>query len=244
MKDYMKIKGDYYEEAHGKNAPKAQSFFYNTREEYFIEFMNLSGSEKIIDIGCGSGTFTMELAKKYPKTKIIGIDISQAVIGFAKKKAKKEGIKNVDFLVSPINKLPKQASNSDVAIVSHLIEHIKKPKEALMEVKKMLKKGGRLFLTTPNYLSLWPLAEIVFDKTMAKKGYSLEEQHISKFDYFSIKKITKEAGFSVSKEKAVYMFSLPAGLLSKKAAEFFFAVDKAIDSLPFGMIIYLEAKKE
>jgi len=243
MKSYKNISGEYYEEAHGKNAPKAQAFMYTSREKYFHEFMQLKGNERILDVGCGSGTFTREIARKLPKARIVGADISKAVIGFASETTKKEGLKNLTFVVSGIESI-KAKGKFDVIIVSHLIEHLKNPLQALREVKKKLNKNGALFITTPNYISLWPLAEIVFDKAMAKKGYSLEEQHISRFDYWSIRRIIQKAGFEIQEEKTLYVFSLQASIFSTKLGNAFFAADKALDKLPFGMIIYLKATKK
>jgi len=241
MKDYKNIEGDYYEKAH-KGSHKSQEFMYTSREDYFIDFMKLKGNEKILDIGCGSGTFTRRIAKAYPNIKIIGADISEKVIAFARKETKKRKIKNASFIVSGINKINVDVQ-FDVIIVSHLIEHLEKPLDALNEVKKKLRKGGSLFITTPNYTSLWPLAEKVFDKTIAKEGYSLDEQHISRFNYNSIQEIVKKSRLKVDEIKTLYIFSLEASLLSKTLGNLSFKIDKALDTLPFGMIIYLKAKK-
>jgi len=241
MKSYKNIEGEYYEKAHSTSAHKSQSFMYNSREDYFIEFMNLNGNEKVLDVGCGSGTFTQRIAKKYPRIQITGADVSEKVIGFAKKEIKRKKLKNVKFIVSGINKL-KVREKFDVIIVSHLIEHLENPSGALKEVKGKLKKGGRLFITTPNYSSLWPLAEKVFDKTIAKEGYSLDEQHISRFNTGSIRKIVGKAGFEITNLKTLYIFSLEASVVSKKLGNLFFGLDKMLDFLPIGMIIYLEAQ--
>ena len=97
MKDYKNIEGEYYEDAHGKDAHKSQSFMYNSREDYFIDFMKLKGNEKILDIGCGSGTFTRKIAKQFPKVEITGMDISEKVISFAKKESTKKKLKNINI---------------------------------------------------------------------------------------------------------------------------------------------------
>jgi ubiquinone/menaquinone biosynthesis C-methylase UbiE len=240
LKDYKNIQGNYYDNAHSKNAHKSQSFMYNTREDYFIEFMELKGTENILDIGCGSGTFVKRLAQKYKKAKFCGADASEAVIKFANKTNTK---KNLRFVSAPIEKLPFKDNSFDSVIVSHLIEHIKEPKKALKEVKRVLKKKGILFLTTPNYFSLWPLAEIVFDKTIANDGYSLDEQHISRFTHFSIKKSIRAAGFDIAKAKSLYIFSLEASVISAKLGNALFKVDKLLDFLPLGMITYVKAIK-
>ncbi|MBT4191842.1 MAG: class I SAM-dependent methyltransferase [Candidatus Diapherotrites archaeon] len=241
MKDYKNIKGEYYENAHGKDAHKSQSFMYNSREDYFIDFMKLKGNEKILDIGCGSGTFTRKIAKQFPKVEITGMDISEKVISFAKKESTKKKLKNTKFVISGINKI-KTTGQFEVIIISHLIEHLEDPLDALREVKKKLAKNGRLFITTPNYSSLWPLAEKVFDKTIAKDGYSLDDQHISRFNTRSIKKIVNKAGLQTTNLKTLYVFSLEASIISKTLGNLFFGLDKALDFIPIGMIIYLEAR--
>ncbi|MCX6800773.1 MAG: methyltransferase domain-containing protein [Candidatus Diapherotrites archaeon] len=243
MKKYKNIEGSYYEEAHGgRNG--VQQFFYKSREDYFIEFMGLRGNEKIADIGCGSGTFTRALAKKYPNIEMTGIDISEDAVTFAKKTAKFEKIKNANFTQGALEKIPAKDNSFDAIIASHVIEHIPSPKKALIEIRKKLRSGGTLYLTTPNYISLWPLAELVFDKAMAKKGYSLDEQHISRFNFLTIKKSVEGAGFEIEKIKTLYIFSLEGEILSQTLGKILFWFDKKLDFLPFGMIIYIKAKKK
>lgn len=243
MKNYMGVSGDYYERAH-KSRHKSQGFFYETREDYLIEFMGLKGNEKIIDIGCGSGTFSRALAKKYPKAQITGVDISEHAINFARRKnAKEANIGNLDFISASISAIPVKNGSFDVAIVSHLIEHVENPENDLKEVNRILKRNGVLILTTPNYFSLWPLAEMVFDRTMAEKNYSLDEQHISRFTAFSIKKPVNNAGFAVQSQKTLYIFSLEASVLSRRLGNALFILDRILDFLPFGMVVYLKARK-
>ncbi len=238
----MNIEGDYYEKAHFASS-KSQEFFYVSREEYFVEFMGLKGTEKILDIGCGSGTFSRMLARKYPQAQITGVDVSKKVIEFAEKQTASEDIRNLDFAVGPIEQLPVADNAYDAVNGVHLIEHLVNPDGALVEVNKKIKPGGLLYITTPNYLSLWPLAEYMFDRHMAKDGYKLADQHISKFDFWSIQKSCKNTGFKVEKTRAVYLFSLPLSLFSKSLGRAFFKLDCALSFLPIGMIIYLKAQK-
>ncbi|HLC92670.1 MAG TPA: class I SAM-dependent methyltransferase [archaeon] len=242
MKSYMGVAGDYYEKAHSSRH-KSQGFFYETREEYMLDFMGLKGNEKIIDVGCGSGTFSRVLAEKHPKAKITGVDISEHAISFARKTAKEKNIGNLKFISASISSIPVKSGSFDVAVVSHLIEHVKNPENDLKEVNRILKPNGILILTTPNYFSLWPLAEMVFDRTMAEKNYSLDEQHISRFTSFSIKKPINNKGFAILREKTLYIFSLEASLLSRRLGQAIFAIDKLLDFLPIGMVVYLKARK-
>ena len=242
MKTYLDIHGNYYEKAHYAGT-KSQEFMYVSRENFLIDFMGLKGNERILDVGCGSSVFSRLLAKKYPCAEIMGIDISEEAVDFATTAKEKEGLKNVSFMATGINNLPFKNDSFDVIIVSHLIEHLEKPNEALIEVNLKLKKGGILFVTTPNYLSLWPLAEITFDKFCAQKGYNLKEQHISKFNYFSLKREVSRNNFAVKNIKTLYLISLQLALISKRLGWVFFKLDKLLSFTPFGMIIYLKAIK-
>jgi len=242
VESYKGIPGEYYEDAHS-SLGKSQAFHYNTREEYLLDFMGLKGNEVIADIGCGSGTFTRLIAGKYPLARITGIDLSQSAVEFAVRESGARGMKNVSFICSSVEGLSSDCGKFDVVIMSHIIEHLENPELCLSKVRGILKNNGKLFITTPNYLSLWPLAEIAFDRMVARKGYSLQEQHISPFNPFSLKAAAERTGFCVKEKKNLYLFSMPASLFSKRAAGLLFNIDRMLDFLPFGMITYMECEK-
>ncbi|HRD56139.1 MAG TPA: methyltransferase domain-containing protein [Parachlamydiaceae bacterium] len=53
--------------------------------------------ESILDLGCGGGQFALELGKRYPKIKVVGVDIASDAIEYANKQLKKTALKNVSF---------------------------------------------------------------------------------------------------------------------------------------------------
>lgn len=66
----------------------AQSYSENSRLQYkaskkFFDELPLRGDEIILDIGCGTGLLTSEIAKRVPQGKVIGIDSSEDMIAFA-----------------------------------------------------------------------------------------------------------------------------------------------------------------
>ena len=95
MKTYKKIRGSYYEDAQVKGH-KSQSWFYKSREAYLIDFAKLKKTDTVLDIGCGSGMVARKIAKK-TGCSLVGIDISDECIKYAKEAAKKEKIKNIEF---------------------------------------------------------------------------------------------------------------------------------------------------
>lgn len=103
-------------------------------------------NKKVLDIGCFIGYGETRI----PKAKhIIAIDSDDRVLEFTRKNRK---LPNVKFQKVDARNLPFQNEIFDVVIASQLIEHIH-PKEIndfLLQVKRVLKKGGLFFCITPN----------------------------------------------------------------------------------------------
>jgi ubiquinone/menaquinone biosynthesis C-methylase UbiE len=63
----------------------------------FPERENLDGINSILDIGCGPGGWTLDVARSYPKKEITGIDISDTMLTYAKEQKKLHELKNIHF---------------------------------------------------------------------------------------------------------------------------------------------------
>lgn len=113
-------------------------------------------SLKIIDIGCGTGRHSIELAKR--GYDITGIDLSESQLNSAKEKAKKQGLK-IDFQKHDARNLP-FVGEFDLAIMLcegafPLMETDEMNFEILKNVTKALKNNGKFIFTTLN--GLFPL---------------------------------------------------------------------------------------
>lgn len=103
---------------------------------------------KIIDIGCGDGRLTHELAKRFPDSRLSGIDYSEQAIRLAS--ALNAG-SAIDFEARDLIENPLQADN-DVAVLMEVYEHID-PDRAdtfLRGVRDTLRPGGVLHVTVPH----------------------------------------------------------------------------------------------
>lgn len=81
--------------------------------------------QSILDIGCGGGLFTLRLAKHFPKTQVVGIDISQDAIAFAKERLieKQPLLKNVQFQIPDSPQL-NESDHFDVVMATLVCHHL------------------------------------------------------------------------------------------------------------------------
>jgi SAM-dependent methyltransferase len=104
---------------------------------------------RIVDVGCGDGTATGLAARLNPGHHVFGMDWSADVL----RRAGRHGLVLVQAGLDPPG-LPVAAGSVDVVIMSELIEHLVDPDAALDEVRRVLRPGGSLLLSTPN-LAAW-----------------------------------------------------------------------------------------
>jgi SAM-dependent methyltransferase len=103
----------------------------------------------ILDVGCGDGSALATAAIQNPAHRFAGIDWSADAL----RQARRRGLTVVRAAVSAPG-LPVADGAADVVIMSELIEHLVDPDGAVAEVRRALRPGGSLLLSTPN-LAAW-----------------------------------------------------------------------------------------
>jgi len=98
----------------------------------------------ILEAGCGIGAQTKIVAPKNRNSKFVSIDIALKSLEQAKIIANTNKINNVEFQQADIFELPFEDEYFDHIFLSYLLEHISNPVEALIRLKKVLKKEGTI----------------------------------------------------------------------------------------------------
>jgi SAM-dependent methyltransferase len=107
-----------------------------------------SGPAVVLDVGCGDGAALAAAATQNPQHQFAGIDWSADAL----RQARARGLTVVRGIIE--TRLPVADGAADVVIMSELIEHLVDPDGALEEVRRVLRPGGTLLLSTPN-LAAW-----------------------------------------------------------------------------------------
>lgn len=140
-------KGFTYQEPylHWLNVFRSPEALQEWNQQLLVPAMNLkSGNEFVIlDIGCGFGKHSREVAKLYPRSKIIAIDMEQVSIDNAKKELAEDGPKNIEYLCMRGGQLPEEwAEKFDFVIINDVLHDSYEVDEILEEIKRVLKPDG------------------------------------------------------------------------------------------------------
>lgn len=144
---------------------------------------NITSRNKLLDLGCGTGTF-LQMAKS-KGFKITGNDISHYAINHLKKNK----IPSIKGSIES-NILPK--NSFDIITGWDVIEHLHNPAAAIKHIHTSLRPDGYLFLTTPDTDR--------FDARLMGKywyGYKKIPEHVGFFNSFSMTKLLEDSNFKV-----------------------------------------------
>jgi len=104
--------------------------------------------EKILDIACGVGELSLIIARK--GAEVYGLDMSEVAIAGARRLSQRAGIP-CDFRVGDAQHLPYPDGYFDKIVCSSSLEHFQDDRQALSEMRRVLKDGGRVVLTADRF---------------------------------------------------------------------------------------------
>ncbi|KAL5535297.1 hypothetical protein ACEPAF_3391 [Sanghuangporus sanghuang] len=109
---------------------------------YLVNSGVIKPDARILDIGCGPGTITADLAALAPQGHIIGIEPEPEVLDKARSFAAERGLTNIEFNVGNIFALDFPDDTFDVVHVHQVLQHLADPIQALREMRRVTKPGG------------------------------------------------------------------------------------------------------
>lgn len=104
---------------------------------------------QILDAGCGEGQYLVPLAHKFQNHNFVGLDQDPGHIGFLRKLAKKEILKNCTFLQNTITSHFNNSVSYDLIYIIGVLQYISEPGKSIKSFSHSLKPAGKLMIYTP-----------------------------------------------------------------------------------------------
>jgi 2-polyprenyl-3-methyl-5-hydroxy-6-metoxy-1,4-benzoquinol methylase len=196
---------------------------------------HLPGSGRLLDIGCGPGTF---LGNFTGDRVALGVDLSQAQIDYANRRYATDFRR---FSAQPIASLVEAGERFDAITMIELLEHLA-PDDAVQllgQARSLLSADGTLIMTTPNYRSLWPFIEWGVNLS---SPVSYEQQHINKYRRARLVRHLADAGYHGVMVKTVVGLAPFAAVFGPKPVRWLEALESGVGNLGCGNLLLAVAK--
>ena len=154
-------------------------------------FIPRETGKTILDFGCGKGEVIGAMLKLNPDAKYMGVDVSATAIDFAIKK-----YPTVPFYrIEDGGKIPIADSSVDFVFSSEVVEHIYDTENAFAELKRIVKPGGEILITTPYHGLIKNLAIVIFG---FDKHFNPTGPHVRFFSKKTLFGLIEKNGFKIS----------------------------------------------
>lgn len=105
----------------------------------------------VLDVGCGPGTLTVDLARHVAPGVVTGVDAAEIVLEDARKHASEEGVTNVEFMQANAYQLPFEDNSFDIVHAHQVLQHLSDPVAAIVEMVRVVKPGGIIAVRDADY---------------------------------------------------------------------------------------------
>lgn len=157
-------------------------------------FINAEKDKLILEAGCGTGRLCCLLAKDFPNSKVIGMDTSLNALRIANHLKSYLKVKNADFFIGNVFKTLYPDNYFDIVFNDGVIEHFpleENPnyKDALKEMVRVTKPGGKIIVDVPNW---YCFSHTAYKWILKKVGKQFEYGYEKSFKHRELIKLFKE----------------------------------------------------
>jgi ubiquinone/menaquinone biosynthesis C-methylase UbiE len=154
--------------SHGHHESVLRSHVWRTAQNSASFLLpHLRSGDVLLDVGCGPGTISADLARFVAPGCVIGIDRSVDVIEKAQVSALSSGAGNVTFAVDDVYGLSFEDDRFDVVYAHQVLQHLTDPVAALGEMRRVLRPGGLLAVRDADYSAFtWAPSDPRLDRWM------------------------------------------------------------------------------
>jgi SAM-dependent methyltransferase len=163
-----------------------------------IAELGLPANARILDAGCGSGRFMVELARRGTVT---GVELSDTSVQLARRRAIGE------VVAGSVTEMPFADDSVDLTVSLDVIEHLEDDVAALREFRRTVAPGGALLITVPAYQWLW-------------SGHDEVNHHHRRYTRRSLQRVAEQAGWKQVRTTYFNSLLLPVAILLRVLERF------------------------
>lgn len=229
--DTIRIPGDYQHRAITQG-PNIQRQWHLEKRSMLEWYFPVTEGQRVLDVGCGSGVIAAAMAQS--GARVLAIDGNKDAINYGRSTF---GSDNLEFRLGLVDELKLPEASFDRIVCLEVLEHIYAAQgEALVaSLGRLLKPGGKLLVTTPNYRGTWPFIEWLTDR-IGPTARMEADQHVTHYTRRSLSSIIGRAGLEIERMRTVSTFSPFTAVLGFKVANTVAAWERKVD-LPFGNLL-------
>jgi SAM-dependent methyltransferase len=151
---------------HGHHESVLRSHTWRTAENSSAYLLpHLAPGQDLLDVGCGPGTITTDLALLVAPGQVVGLDAAPDVVARAQEHARELGLANVRFEVGDLFALGYPDASFDVIHLHQVLQHLADPAGALVELRRVLRPDGILAARDSDYGAFsWAPADPMLDR--------------------------------------------------------------------------------
>ena len=234
--DPAPLPGDYEHRALTEGHP-IQRRWHEMQLELLDWFFIPSAGERVLDVGCGSGVFANRLAEL--GAQVTAVDSNAESVEYGARTFARD---NLEFRRGLLDELNLPENSFDSAVCLEVIEHVwpAQTDALLADLRRVLRPGGRLLLTTPNYRGLWPLVEWASDR-FGDNAPMREGRHVTFYHRARLRGQLESAGLAVEKMRTYCTFAPFAAGVSRRLSERLERLERTMD-FPFGNLLAVSAR--
>ena len=141
--------------SHGHHDSVLRSHRWRTAENsagYLLP--HLRSDARLLDVGVGPGTITVDLARRLPAGQVLGIDNALAAVEAARDLAEQSGAANLQVEVADVYALDEPDDAFDVVHAHQVLQHLADPLAALTEMRRVCRPGGLVAVRDADYAAM------------------------------------------------------------------------------------------
>lgn len=155
--------------AHGHHGSVLRSHGWRTAENSAAYLLpRLRASDRLLDVGVGPGTITVDFARRLPDGWVTGIDSAEPAVAATQSLAAAHGVTNVTIETGNAYALRFADTSFDVAHAHQVLQHLSDPVAALVEMRRVVRPGGLVAVRDADYAAMtWFPADPRLDRWLS-----------------------------------------------------------------------------